>query len=144
MGRQLEETYADTGAVRFEYKHLAFLGPESVRAAEASECASEQGQFWAYHDTLFLNQSGENMGAFEDEALRAFAFGIGLDEAQFDSCLDSGRYRDAIEASRLEAESLGIRSTPTTIVNGQIIDGAVPFERLQAFIETELAQSSGD
>ena len=143
MGRQLEETYASTGDVRFEYKHLAFLGPESIRAAEASECASEQERFWPYHDTLFLNQRGENMGAFNDEALRAFASGIGLDEAEFDSCLDSGRYLDEIEASRAEANSLGISSTPTTVINGQIVDGAVPFERLQVLIESELAQSSG-
>jgi protein-disulfide isomerase len=143
VGRQLEETYAKTGAVRFEYKHFAFLGPESIRAAEASECASEQERFWPYHDTLFLNQRGENMGAFNDEALKAFAAGIGLVEEEFNRCLDSGRYRDEVEAERVEAAELGIGRTPSTVINGQIVDGSVPFERLQVLIESELAQSSG-
>ena len=55
--------YAETGLVRFEYKHVALLGAESILAAEASECANEQGQFWPYHDIIFANQRGENQGA---------------------------------------------------------------------------------
>ncbi len=126
--------------MRFEYEHVAFLGPESVRAAEASECALEQGQFWQYHDTLFLNQRGENLGAFSDEALKAFAAALGLDEAAFNSCLDSGRHRAEIEAAVGTAAERGVTTTPTTIVNGQLIEGAVSFEQLRDIIEVELAQ----
>jgi len=87
------EAYADTGLVRFEYKNFAFLGPESTAAAEASECAAEQGMFWAYHDTIFLNHEGENVGTYSDPALKNYATALGLDQDQFDDCLDSREYR---------------------------------------------------
>ncbi len=141
--RQLEETYASSGLVRFEYKHFAFLGSESIRAAEASECALEQGQFWPYHDTLYLNQRGENAGAFGDDALNAFAVALGLDEVAFEACLDSGRYENQINSELVTASERGVSTTPTTAINGQIIEGAVGFDRLQAFIESELARLSG-
>ncbi len=141
--RQLEETYAGSGLVRFEYKHFAFLGPESIRAAEASECALEQDQFWPYHDTLFLNQRGENAGAFGDDALNAFAAALGLDEVAFEACLSSGRYAAQINSERVTASERGISTTPTAVINGQIITGAVSFEQLQSRIESELARLSG-
>ena len=53
---QLREDYVETGKVRFVYKHYAILGQVSTRAAEASECAAEQDQFWAYHDQIFIQQ----------------------------------------------------------------------------------------
>jgi protein-disulfide isomerase len=141
--RQVEETYAGSGLVRFEYKHFAFLGPESIRAAEASECALEQGQFWPYHDTLFLNQRGENAGAFGDDALNAFAAALGLDAVAFEACLDSGRYADQINAERATAAERGVGTTPSTVINGQLIEGAIGIERLQSIIDSELARLSG-
>ncbi|MFU8772841.1 MAG: DsbA family protein, partial [Anaerolineales bacterium] len=82
-GYQLQLEYADTGLVRFEYKHFAFLGPESNLAAEASECAAEQGKFWQYHDTLFENLRGQNQGSYRNPALKAMAAALGLDENSF-------------------------------------------------------------
>jgi protein-disulfide isomerase len=134
----LQETYAGTDQVRFEYKHFAFLGNESTRAAEASECANEQGQFWPYHDTLFLNQRGENLGAFSDQNLKAFAVAIGLDEQAFNDCLDTDRFREVVDAEVSESEERAVRSTPTLFINGEKMEGVVPFERLQSIIEAEL------
>lgn len=134
------ETYAETGLVRFEYKHFAFIGQESVRAALAAECANEQGKFWEYHDMLFANQQGENQGAFSDDRLMAFAEAIGLDMDQFRSCYRSGKYADVVEAERREGQAMGVRSTPTIFVNGQMIEGAQPFEVFQEIIEAELAK----
>ena len=65
----IEEEYIKTGKVKWVFNHFAFLGDESIRAAEASECASDQGKFWEYANTLFANQAGENQGAFRDEKL---------------------------------------------------------------------------
>lgn len=124
--------------MRFEYKHFAFLGNESTRAAEASECANEQGQFWPYHDTLFLNQRGENSGAFSDQNLKAFAAALGLDDQAYNDCLDSGSYREDIDADVSESEERAVRSTPTLFINGEKIEGAVPFGQLQSIIEAEL------
>jgi len=125
--------------VRFEYKHFAVIGMESIRAAEASECANEQGMFWQYHDTLFANQRGENQGAFRDAALKAFAAELGLDQAAFNECLDSGRYRDLVQAELNEGRSRGVQATPTIFINGRKIEGALPFAEFQAVIEAELS-----
>ena len=133
------ETYADTDQVRFEYEHFAFIGQESVRAAEAAECANEQDQFWQYHDTLFLNQHGENLGTFDDPALKNFSNAIGLDEEAFNECLDSGRYSSQIGADQRTGGALGVTSTPTLIINGQLLEGVPPFETLQEIIEDELS-----
>ncbi len=136
------ETYAGTGLVRFEYKHFAFIGEESIRAAEASECANEQGQFWQYHDTLFLNQGGTNQGAYRDIALKAFAASLGLDEDEFDRCLDSRRFRDLVRAETQEGDSRGVDSTPTILINDQMIQGALAFAQYQSIIEAELTRLS--
>lgn len=135
------ETYADTGSVRFEYRHFAFLGAESTRAAEASECAAAQGQFWQYHDTIFANQRGENQGAFRDIVLENFAAALGLDTAAFNTCLDDRQYQDAVQADVAEGRARGVASTPTVFINGEKMDGLFSFAQLQPLIEAALANS---
>lgn len=132
------ETYADTGLVRFEYKHFAFIGPESTATAEASECANEQGMFWAYHDTIFLNHQGENVGTYSDPALKNYATALGLDQEAFDDCFDSRTYRSDVQVDLAEGRELGVNSTPTLIINGQILEGAPTYERLQQIVESIL------
>ena len=141
--KQLEEAYAGTGQVRFEYNNFAFIGNESRQAAEAAKCAGEQGQFWQYHDTLFLNQNGENQGAFRNDALVAFADALGLDVSAFEDCLSSNRFANDVQAETNAGRAQGVQSTPTLFVNGEKVEGAVPFSQLQARIESILAQSGG-
>lgn len=124
--------------MRLVYRHFAFLGPESLAAAEAAECANEQGAFWAYHDTIFANQAGENRGAFSETNLKAFAAQLGLDTKAFNQCLASHRYRDAVIADYQEGQQRGVRSTPTFFINGQKIEGALPFAQFQTLIEAAL------
>jgi len=140
-GRQMVETYGGSGQVRVEYNHFAFIGPESRQAAQAAECAGEQGKFWQYHDTLFANQRGENEGAFSDDALRAFAAALELDEAAFEQCLASARYEDEVQADTAASQERGVRSTPTLFINEVKVEGALPFVDLQARIEAALAES---
>jgi protein-disulfide isomerase len=99
---RIEEAYLapGTGQVRFVYNHFAFLGEESVQAAQAVECAAKEGRAWDYMDTLWANQRGENRGAFADAYLKAFAEGLGLDVLAFNACLDSGRFRSLVLARR--------------------------------------------
>ena len=137
--QQIIEKYGDTGQVRFEFNHYAFLGPESIRAAEAAECANEQNTFWDYHDTLFLNQNGENRGTFNDAILKLFAALIGLDEQAFNTCLDSDKYQDDIEASFTNGVELGVKSTPSFIINGELVAGALPFAEFERVIDAALA-----
>ena len=129
-----------TGQVRFGYIHFAFLGDESFLAAEATECADEQGQFWEYHDYLFTHQGGENQGAFSSANLKAFAGAVGLDEAAFAECLDAGRYTQIVRQETAFAQQLGVQSTPTFALNGRPIVGGQPFETFQQLIEAELGR----
>lgn len=128
------------GSVRFGYIHFAFLGEESFWAAEASECAAEQNLFWEYHDTLFANHGGENQGAFSKENLKKFAAGMPLDTAQFNECVDSGKYVEVVQQEVAFAQQLGVQSTPTFALNGQPIVGGQPFETFQQMIEAALGR----
>jgi protein-disulfide isomerase len=129
-----------TGKVRFIYRNFVIIGPESMGAARASMCAAEQERFWDYHDMLFANHTAENVGDYTDRRLLAFAQMLGLNEGTFRSCLSSGRYDDQINQDKARGQSLGIPSTPSFIINGQLIQGALPFSEFQKVIEAELAK----
>jgi protein-disulfide isomerase len=118
------------------------LGEESLWAAEASECAAEQGAFWQYHNKLFTSQNGENQNAFSKDNLKAFAADLELDTEKFNECLDSGRYTQLVQDQSNAARQLGVRSTPTFAVNGQALVGAQPFEAFQQTIEQFLQDAT--
>lgn len=139
-GRQLKQNYVDTGKIRFVFRNLAFIGDESLWAAEAAECANDQGRFWDYHDKLYNEQAGENVGTFSPENLKRFATELGLDTQQFDQCLDSGKYQAKVQQETAEAGRLGVRSTPSFFVNGQLIKNGSDYQVLQAAIEAALAR----
>ncbi len=122
----------------FAFRHFAFIGEESRWAAEATECASEQGRFWDYYDKLFEEQAGENVGAYSKENLKRFASDLGLDRAQFDQCLDSGKYAEKVVQETALGRVAGVRGTPTLFVNGQLIEGGARYEILKAAIEAAL------
>lgn len=126
--------------MRFGYQHFAFLGPESQWAGEASECAADQDAFWEYHDKLFESQSGENRGAFDKENLKRFADELGLDTKAFDECLDSGKYTSIVQNETQAAQSLGVRSTPSFLINGKPVIGAQAFDVFKQAIEAELSK----
>ncbi len=113
-------------------------GRESRNAAQASECANEQGQFWLYHDYLFANVRGENVGSFRDPNLKAMAASAGLDTAQFNACYDSGKYASAVSADEGLGRSQGVTGTPTLFVNGQRTEAS--YEALKATLDAILAQ----
>jgi protein-disulfide isomerase len=120
--------------------NLAFLGNESQWAAEASECADEQGKFWEYHDKLFSSQAGENQGAFSKDNLKKFAADLKLDTEKFNTCLDSGKYTKVVtDETQLAGES-GVSSTPSFFVNTHFVQGAQPFQTFAGLIDSEKAK----
>ena len=125
----------ESGDVRFGYIHFAFLGEESVSSAAATECAAEQDMFWEYHDALFEE---DNWRKFDDESLKQVGRTLGLNSVQFDECIDSGRMESIVNQDSAFARQLGVASTPTFAVNGQPIQGALPFEQFKNLIEQEL------
>ncbi len=122
----------ETGDVRFGYVHFAFLGEESTTSAAATECAAEQEMFWEYHDALFEE---DNWRQFDNDSLKRVGEELGLDTEQFNECIDSGRMVELVQRDSEFARQLGVRSTPTFVVNGQPVQGALPFEQFQSLIE---------
>ncbi len=138
---QLIEEYIATGDVYFEYRHFPIIDSrsatkESQAAALASLCAAEQGQFWQYHDVLFANQIGENVGAFTSIRLEAFADQLGLDTAVFNACLQDETYREQLSQDIQAGLEAGINSTPSFLINGELARGALPFENFETIIES--------
>jgi protein-disulfide isomerase len=110
------------GRARLVYRHMAFLGEESVAAAAASGCAQDQGRFWDYHDRLLAAQGGRNAGAFSPANLRAYAAEIGLQAEPFGECVDSGKYLARARAETETGKQKGVTSTPTIFVNGEKLE----------------------
>lgn len=104
-------------------------------AAEASECADEQGGFWEYHDELFANIDLYN----SDDDFVALAESFGLDGGAFRECLESDIMQDEVIADAEDARSYGVSGTPTFFINGVRLVGAQPIESFNAIIEEELA-----
>ena len=138
--RQLKDEYVQTGKVRFVFRQFAFLGDESQWAAEASECANEQGRFWDYYDKLYQEQNGENVGVFSKDNLKRFSAELGLDNAEFNQCLDSGRYTAKVQQETLEGQQAGVRGTPLVFVNGQYIENGGSYPALKAAVEAALGK----
>lgn len=138
--KQLKAEYVETGKVRFVFRHFAFLGDESQWAAEASECANEQGRFWDYYDKLYEEQNGENVGIFSKDNLKQFAVDLELDATGFNQCLDSGRYAEKVKQETLEGQQAGVRGTPSVFVNGQYIENGGNYQVLKSVLDTTLGE----
>ena len=126
--------------MRFGYIQMTFLGQESVWAAEAAECADEQGAFWAYHDYLLSHQKGENQGAFIQDNLKKFAAELKLNVDTFNACVDSGKYSAVVNQESSFAEYLGVQSTPAFLLNGQPLMGGQSFATFQKLIDAAAKQ----
>ena len=138
MKPALFKQYVDTGKVKFVYMHAPFLGQESVWAAQAAECAADQDRFWAYHDLLFSRQAGENQGAFTKDKLLAMAQESKLDMTLFEPCLTKDQTLARVRGDAQEGQKIGVRGTPTFVINDRIVVGALPLEDFQQLIEKAL------
>ncbi|CAN5681110.1 hypothetical protein BH23CHL5_BH23CHL5_07950 [soil metagenome] len=133
----LIEQYVNTGLITLEYRDLAFLGTESTRAAEAAWCAQDQDRFWDFHKTIFANHDGENAGALSDGRLKAMAEVLELDTDQFNACFGNRVHEDNVRDAYDEGSAAGITSTPTLVINGEIV-GYAGNEDLQARLDALL------
>jgi protein-disulfide isomerase len=138
--RPVLQSYIDAGKVNLVYKHSAFLGQESVWAAQAAECAADQGKFWEYHDLLFDKQSGENVGTYTKEKLIEYAQELNLDAAKFDPCLQQDETLQRVISDTQEGRQVGVTGTPTFFINGKPLVGAQPAQAFQTQIDAALEQ----
>lgn len=132
-------SYFKDGEVNLVYQHfpLNSIHPDAQKAAEASECANNQGKFWEYHDILFANQQ-----ALDTTSLKAYASQIGLNQEEFDSCLDNGEEKAEVNSDLTAATKAGGRGTPYfVIVNHDsdettTVSGAVPWANFESAIKS--------
>jgi protein-disulfide isomerase len=131
--KQVLSTYGDR--IRFVYRNYPLNSHPNARpAAEAAQCAAEQGQFWAYHDRLFADQS-----KLSDGDLKQSAADLGLDAGKFNTCVDSHKYSARVEADIKAGNEAGVNGTPAFFINGRMLSGAQPFEEFKRVIDEELA-----
>ncbi len=146
---QIANSYVADGTVYFIFRSFGeFIGPESRAAAEAAYCAGDQNKYWEYHDILFANQTGENVGAYSNRRLQAFAETLSLDMDAFNACFNSGKYSDRVDQDRVDGTAAGVTGTPAFViiytVDGEekqrFIYGAYPFSEFQTQIEGALVE----
>jgi len=132
--KPLLKRYGDK--IRFVYRDfpLTKIHPYAFSAAEAADCAGEQGKYWEYHDALFQQKHG-----LGDEAYKKYAQDLGLDMDKFNQCLKEHRYKDEVQNDLDYALKIGVRSTPTFFINGIAVVGAWPLEKFTDIIDKELA-----
>ncbi len=136
---QLMNDPAYKGKVRWVYRHFPLsFHPNALPAANAAECASEQGKFWEFADGLFNAQDSEG-----DAFYGQLADKLGLNRGKFDSCYSSKKYNARITADQSSGSTAGVNGTPGTIIvnkkgDKQLVPGAVPYEQLKAMVDQAL------
>ena len=128
----------------YVYKDFPILQshPQAGLAAEAAECAGEQGKYWEMHGALFAEPSAwDTTEESARETFRGYAETIGLETAPFEACFEEGRYGANVQANMAEGRYLGVTGTPAFVINGKLLAGAQPTEVFQQVIERELTAS---
>ncbi len=121
--------------VSFTFRHFPVITLQSPKAAEAGQCASEQGQFWTFHDFIYEQTP---INALSVEQLKGYASSIDLEPDQFSQCLDSGKYKSYVARDQQAAFSAGAAGTPTFFINGRVV--SFSYESMQAAINHLLGQ----
>jgi protein-disulfide isomerase len=131
---RLMETFP--GQIRFVFRDfpLTNIHPNAQPAAEAANCAGEQGKYWEFNEKLFTGPLELSSTSYTQ-----YASELGLDASAFEECASSGRHSEEVTADLEWAANLGVRSTPTFFINGIPLVGAQPYEVFKEVIEKELA-----
>ena len=142
--RQLMDEYGDQ--IRWVYRHypLSFHA-NAQKEAEASECVAELGgndAFWSFVDKIFERTTATGTG-FALDALGPLAAEVGVNQSQFQTCLDEGRYTQLVTDSIAEGTAAGVSGTPATFIvaadgTSQLLVGAQPIDSFKTIIDQQL------
>jgi protein-disulfide isomerase len=119
---ELRRDYVDTGKVRYIFRDFPLdnIHPDARKAAEAAHCAGDQGKYWEMHDALF-----KNTRALKVDSLKAHARAMGLNEGEFDACLDQGKYASVVNEHFSAGSGLGVTGTPSFFIGKTTADGTI-------------------
>jgi protein-disulfide isomerase len=134
--KQILEKYK--GKIKFVYRDfpLSSIHPFAAKAAEAGQCAKEQGKFWEFHDALYSDQTKLAVSDMEATAGR-----LGLDQEKFKSCLENGKYTADVKKDVDDGQKVGVNSTPSFFINGVAVVGAQGPDAFSAIIDQELSKA---
>ncbi len=136
----LEEIRATYGSqVRFVFRQFPMpqLHAYAEAAAQASECAAEQGKFWEAVKKFYQEQND-----LSEPALERYAAEMGLDQNRFSQCLSSGSMAARVRRDLDDGHALGVHGTPTFFVGHRMIVGPQEFAKFARVIDQELSQPS--
>ncbi len=124
--------------VRWIYRHFPLdkIHSQATPAAEASECAAEQGKFWQFADGLF-----ENQPELGKEAYQKLVQQLELNTEKFNSCLSSKKYQNKVKEDLQEGIKAGVKGAPAAFINNRLVSGTIPYNQLETIIKQALADS---
>lgn len=127
--------YGSKVSLTFKHYPLPFH-ERAIPASEMSMCVKKVGgddKFWKFHDITFKNQD-----KLDQESLMKYAKDSGANEAKVKECFEKGEFKEAVAKDMEYGNKVGVRSTPTFFVNGQMVAGALPVEQFSEMIDEEL------
>jgi protein-disulfide isomerase len=135
VSHELQKKYGNKVVVAFKHYPLPFH-QQAIPASEISMCVKKLGgddKFWKFHDITFKKQD-----KMDNDSLLANAKEAGVDQAKTKECFEKGEFKDAVKADMDYGNKLGVRSTPTFFINGQLVAGALPIEQFSEMVDEEL------
>ena len=121
--QDIKENWIDTGKAKLVFRDFPLsFHANAQKAHEAAECAGDQDMYYEMHDALFENGVSGGVAAF-----KTFAADLGLNQAEFDDCLDSGKHEAEVKKDMADGMKAGVQGTPGFIIEGQLISGAQPY-----------------
>lgn len=137
---ELRREYVDTGLVRWIYVPIVTGGfRNGAEAARAGECAAEQGRFAEMKDRIYITRKDWTDTRRPEEVFAAIARDLALDTEKFAVCYRENSPADRIRYNNLAASAAGVRATPTFVIDGRIIEGALPVESFRSLLDERVA-----
>ena len=137
-GKQIFQEYVDTGKANFIYRNYPFIGDESFQAAEAALCASDQDRLKDYDEIIYVNWNGQNKGTYSEKNLITMAELLQLNVNSFSECMSSDKHIKNIQKDIDDGKKLGIKSTPSVLIDGELILGTKSYGDYRVIIERAL------
>jgi protein-disulfide isomerase len=137
----IEREYVRTGKVFLKYvPFVAGMFPNGQQAARTAECSAEQGTFWPMHDRLYAEQKQWKNTIYALPIFQKDAAALGLDTARFTRCYETNHLHPRSKVATDAADRLRIRVTPSFVVNGTLIEGALPLPQFRELLDAALKE----
>lgn len=143
----IRQRLVNEGLISFEYFFFPLdQHPNAVNAAHAAACADDQGKFWEMHDAIFHGYNDWALRANRDPRsdFARYAGNVGMDVREWEACYNEGRHRERILAHKAYALRLGVRYTPSFLVQGRLAEGAPNYDNFKAMVDEALARAQAE